>query len=57
MRVCAGEVIAAWVVRAILVFGLDAAGSPYTYARYESVCTAAEERSGSMSPKAIFGRR
>jgi len=34
---------AAWVVLAILVLGLDAAGIPYAYARYESVCTRAPE--------------
>jgi hypothetical protein len=28
---------------AILVFGLDAAGILYTHARYESVCTGAEQ--------------
>ena len=31
------------MVLAILVLGLDAAGIPYTYARYESVCTGAVE--------------
>ena len=30
---------AAWVVLAVIVLGLDAAGVPYVYARYESVCT------------------
>ena len=34
---------AAWVVLAILVLGLDTAGIPYAYARYESVCTRAPE--------------
>ena len=34
---------AAWVVLAILVLGLDAAGIPYAYARYESVCNRAPE--------------
>ena len=33
----------AWVVLAIVVLGLDAAGIPYTYARYESVCTRSAE--------------
>lgn len=33
----------AWVVLAVLVLGLDAAGIPYTYARYESVCTRSAE--------------
>lgn len=27
-----------WVVLAVIILGLDAAGIPYTYARYESVC-------------------
>ena len=30
---------AAWVVLAVIVLGLDAAGIPYVYARYETVCT------------------
>jgi hypothetical protein len=30
---------AAWVVLAVIVLGFDAAGIPYVYARYESVCT------------------
>jgi hypothetical protein len=30
---------AAWVVLAVIVLGLDAAGTPYVYARYETVCT------------------
>ncbi len=34
---------AAWVVLAVLVLGLDAAGIPYAYARYQSVCTRAAE--------------
>jgi hypothetical protein len=34
---------AAWVVLAILVLGLDAAGVPYVYAEYESVCTQSKE--------------
>jgi hypothetical protein len=34
---------AAWVDLAILIFGLDAAGIPYTHSRYESVCTGAEQ--------------
>lgn len=29
----------AWVALAVVVLGLDAAGIPYAYARYESVCT------------------
>jgi len=33
----------AWVVLAVVVLGLDAAGVPYTYARYESVCTRSAE--------------
>jgi hypothetical protein len=33
----------AWVVLAIVVLGLDAAGIPYTYAQYESVCTRSAE--------------
>ncbi len=33
----------AWVVLAALVLGLDAAGIPYAYARYESVCTRSAE--------------
>jgi len=31
----------AWLAVAALIFGLDAAGIPYAYARYESVCTSA----------------
>ena len=33
----------AWVVSAVIVLGLDAAGIPYVYARYESVCTGGAE--------------
>ena len=33
----------AWVVLAVAVLGLDVAGIPYTYARYESVCTRSAE--------------
>jgi hypothetical protein len=33
----------AWVVLAVLVLGLDAAGIPYAYARYERVCTRSAE--------------
>ena len=33
----------AWVVLAFVVLGLDAAGIPYTYAKYESVCTRSAE--------------
>jgi hypothetical protein len=30
---------AAWVVLAVIVLGLDAAGIPYVYAQYETLCT------------------
>ena len=33
----------AWVVVAILVLGLDAAGIPYAYARYADICTRSAE--------------
>jgi hypothetical protein len=33
----------AWVVLAVVVLGLDAAGLPYTYERYESLCTRSAE--------------
>ena len=32
-----------WVVLAVVVLGLDAAGIPYVYARYENVCTRSVE--------------
>ena len=33
----------AWVVLAVVILGLDAAGLPYTYDRYESMCTRSAE--------------
>jgi hypothetical protein len=33
----------AWVVLAVVILGLDAAGIPYTYDRYETMCTRSTE--------------
>jgi hypothetical protein len=47
---------AAWVVLAILVLGLDAAGIPYAYARYKGVCTRAPEvcfEDGLLTPESV----
>ncbi len=45
-----------WVVFTVLVLGLDAAGIPYAYARYKSVCTRSEEvclEDGLLTPEGV----
>ena len=44
----------AWVVLAVIVLGLDAAGIPYAYARYKETCTgAACDNSGRLTPEGL----
>jgi hypothetical protein len=51
----------AWLAVALLILGLDAAGIPYAYARYKSVCTGAAcddvDRLAPERPQAVVDRR
>jgi hypothetical protein len=42
----------AWIVLAVVVLGLDAAGIPYAYAQYRKICTSpACDQSGRLTPE------